>query len=195
MGAIVPYRPPRAREEWTAYLGMVVFLASWAMMFGSLFFAYGMVRARTTEWPPPDLPHLPLLVPGINTAILAASSAVLQLSLVAVRTGKVARLAPGLAASALLGAAFLALQLFTWRKLWSDGLTPDEGPYPSVFYALTCFHGLHVLVGIGALAWLTRSALRGKYSAARFLPVRLWTMYWHFVGVVWGAMFVAVYVV
>jgi heme/copper-type cytochrome/quinol oxidase subunit 3 len=54
---------------------------------------------------------------------------------------------------------------------------------------------LHVLVGIGALAWLTRGALRGKYSAARFLPVRLWTMYWHFVGVVWGAMFVAVCVV
>jgi cytochrome c oxidase subunit 3 len=195
MGAIVPYRPPRAKEEWTAYLGMVVFLASWAMMFGSLFFAYGMVRSRANVWPPPDLPELPLVVPGINTAILAASSVVLQLSLGAVRAGKTALLGPGLAASAVLGSAFLALQTVTWRRLYDEGLTPRDGPYPSVFYALTCFHALHVLVGIGALVWLCRSAFVGKYSAARFLPVRLWAMYWHFVGVVWGAMFVAVYLV
>jgi len=195
MGAIVPYRPPRAREEWTAYLGMVVFLASWAMMFGSLFFAYGMVRSRTTVWPPPDLPELPRVLPAINTAILAASSAVLQLSVGAVRAGKASLLAPGLAASATLGSAFLALQIVMWRRLFDDGLTPQDGPYPSVFYALTCFHALHVLVGIGALAWLCRSAFAGKYSAARYLPVRLWTMYWHFVGVVWAAMFVSVYLV
>src|SRR5262249_19430250 len=154
MGSVVPYRPPRARDEWTAYLGMVVFLASWAMMFGSLFFAYGMVRSRTTVWPPPDLPELPLLVPAINTVLLGASSVVLQLSLHAVRTGKVARLGPGLAASAVLGSAFLGLQIFTWRRLLDEGLTPQGGPYPSVFYALTCFHALHVLVGIVALAWL-----------------------------------------
>jgi cytochrome c oxidase subunit 3 len=174
---------------------MVVFLASWAMMFGSLFFAYGMVRSRANVWPPPDLPELPLLVPAINTVILAASSAVLQLSLRAVRSGKTERLGPGLAVSALLGSLFLGLQILTWRRLFDDGLTPQGGPYPSVFYALTCFHALHVLVGIFALAWLCRSAFVGKYSAARFLPVRLWTMYWHFVGAVWGAMFVAVYLV
>jgi cytochrome c oxidase subunit 3 len=174
---------------------MVVFLASWAMMFGSLFFAYGMVRARANVWPPPDLPELPLVVPGINTAILAASSVVLHLALGAVRGGKAALLGPGLAVSAVLGSAFLALQIATWRRLFDEGLTLQGGPYPSVFYALTCFHALHVLVGIVALGWLCRNAFVGKYSAARFLPVRLWTMYWHFVGVVWGAMFVAVYLV
>src|SRR5262245_41007122 len=150
MGAIVPYRPPRAREEWTAYLGMVVFLASWAMMFGSLFFAYGMVRSRAIVWPPPDLPVLPLVVPAVHTFILAASSAVLQLSLGALRDGKPKLPGPGIALSAVLGSAFLALQLVTWRGLWEEGLTPKGGPYPSVFYALTCFHALHVLVGIVA---------------------------------------------
>jgi cytochrome c oxidase subunit 3 len=195
MGAIVPYRPPHAREEATAYLGMVVFLGSWAMMFGSLFFAYGMVRARAVAWPPPDLPELPLLVPGINTAILALSSILLQLAIWSLRRGKVALLGPGIGCSLALGSLFLALQVLTWKSLYTEGLTPQGGPYPSVFYALTCFHALHVVVGIVALAWLCRGAFVGKYSAARFLPVRLWTMYWHFVGVVWAAMFVAVYVI
>jgi cytochrome c oxidase subunit III len=195
MGAIVPYPPPRARQEWTAYLGMVIFLGSWAMMFGSLFFAYGMVRARSNEWPPPDLPELPLLVPGVNTAVLAASSVILQLGVRALRLGKMRWVAPALAASLALGALFVALQILMWRSLFEEGLTPAGGPYPSVFYALTCFHALHVLVGIGALGWLCRGAFVGKYSAARFLPVRLWTLYWHFVGAVWGIMFVTVYVI
>jgi cytochrome c oxidase subunit III len=195
MGAIVPYPPPRARQEWTAYLGMVIFLGSWAMMFGSLFFAYGMVRARATEWPPSDLPELPLLLPGINTAVLAASSASLQLAVHWLRRGKMALVGPALATTLVLGAVFLGLQTVTWRSLLDEGLAPSGGPYPSVFYALTCFHAIHVLVGIGALGWLCWGAFAGKYSAARFLPVRLWALYWHFVGVVWGIMFVTVYVV
>jgi cytochrome c oxidase subunit 3 len=195
MGEILPYRPPRAREEWTAYLGMVIFLASWAMMFGSLFFAYGMVRARSNDWPPADLPRLPLVVPAINSVVLALSSGVLQLVLRALRRGKAQLAGPGLGLTAVLGMVFLGLQITTWRNLFDDGLTPQGGPYASVFYTLTGFHALHVLVGIVALVWLCKSALAGRYSAARFLPVRLWTLYWHFVGVVWLAMFVTVYVV
>jgi len=195
MGAIVPYPPPRARQEWTAYLGMVIFLGSWAMMFGSLFFAYGMVRARANDWPPPDLPVLPLALPGLNTLVIAASSGILQLAVRWLRIGKMPRVGPAVGAAVVLGTLFLFLQTVTWLHLFEEGLTPSEGPYPSVFYALTCFHALHVLVGIGALAWIFRNVLVGKYSAARFLPVRLWALYWHFVGAVWGIMFITVYVV
>jgi cytochrome c oxidase subunit 3 len=194
MGDIVQYRPPRARAEWTAYLGMVLFLGSWAMMFGSLFFAYGMVRARSTSWPPADLPTLPLVIPGINTAVLAVSSVCLQLVVRALRRGKAHVAGPGIGIVAVLGAVFLGLQIHTWRDLFGEGLTPKGGPYASVFYTLTVFHALHVFVGIVALVWLCKNALAGRYSAARFLPVRLWTLYWHFVGVVWLAMFVTVYV-
>src|SRR5579859_3241914 len=120
MGEIVQYRPPRARAEWPAYLGMVVFLASWAMMFGSLFFAYGMVRARSTEWPPADLPVLPLVLPGINTAVLAASSGLLQLVVRGFRLGRAALAGAGLGLVAMLGAVFLGLQASTWRDLYAD---------------------------------------------------------------------------
>jgi heme/copper-type cytochrome/quinol oxidase subunit 3 len=173
---------------------MVIFLGSWAMMFGSLFFAYGMVRARANAWPPPDLPELPLGLPGFNTIVLAASSALLQLGVGWLRSGKSSFVGPAVAASFALGTLFLALQVVTWQGLLDEGLTPRGGPYPSVFYALTCFHALHVLVGIVALAWICRGVFVGKYNPARFLTVRLWTLYWHFVGAVWAVMFFTVYV-
>jgi cytochrome c oxidase subunit 3 len=72
-------------------------------------------------------------------------------------------------------------------------LTPQTGAYASVFYAMTCLHGVHVLVGLPALGFVAYAFARGRYNAARHLPARLWTMYWHFVGVVWLVMFLVLY--
>ena len=196
MSDVVPFRSPRARaHESTALVGMIIFVASWAMMFAALFFAYGMVRSRAAAWPP-DLLRLPLGLPALNTAILAASSLALELGLRAVQ-GNRARVAGALriGAAALLGAAFLALQTVVWLSVWAGGLRADSGPYASVFYGLTWVHAAQVAIGLVALAWIALRAARGTYSPARHLTVRLWTIYWHFVGVVWALMFVAVFLV
>ncbi len=193
--AVKPQRPPRAREDTTAWLGMVIFLASWAVMFGALFFGYGFVRLRAAEWPPSDLPRLPLALPAVNTAVIALSGAVLQFGLSGLRRGRELTLAPAIGLSAILGAAFLALQIVGWRHVYAGGLRPETGLYASVFYGLTWVHAAHVAVGILALAWLCFRAFRGAFSTARHLAVRLWTMYWHFVGIVWAIVFVLVYLV
>ena len=193
MGNVVPYRSPRLRDERTAYLGMVVFLASWAMLFAALFFVYGGVRARMLVWPPTDLPRLPLLLPGLNLLLIAFSSAALQLGLASVRAGRATLVRPALGTSVVLGAVFLALQLVVWRQVYFAGLKPDTGPYASAFYALTCFHALHVVVGLFALLWLTVFA--HVLTPAKHLVLRLWAMYWHFVGVIWAVVYLTVYVV
>jgi heme/copper-type cytochrome/quinol oxidase subunit 3 len=159
-------------EERTALMGMAIFMASWAMLFAALFFAYGLSRLRAHVWPPADLPPLPLALPALATLVLAGSSAALH------------RRRPLVAAG--LGLVFLALQSVVWRHLLAAGLRPQTGAYASYFFALTVFHALHVLVGLVALGWL---ALR-----PRPLPLRLWTIYWHMVGVIWGVMFLLVYV-
>jgi cytochrome c oxidase subunit 3 len=175
------------RQEATAYIGMVVFLASWAMLFASLFFAYGLVRSHAPSWPPSDQPRLPVLLPGLNTLVAAAASLALDR---AGRGGTRRAVAAALALATALGAAFLALQAAVWTSLWQAGLHLDGGPYPSAFYALTGLHAAHVLVGLAALAWLTVGAVRGP---PRRTPLRLWTMYWHFVGAVWLLLYVSVY--
>jgi cytochrome c oxidase subunit III len=180
-------------REVNSWLGMVIFLGSWAMMFAGLFFSYGLVRARAPAWPPADQPPLPLLVPGLNTAVIAASSAAVALALRSFRARRRRAVAWSLTVATALGVAFLVLQAVVWVRLWREGLVPSGGPYPSVFYGLTALHALHVLVGLGALAWLTARAF-GARGAAR-LTVRLWGMYWHFVGTVWLVLYGTVYVI
>lgn len=196
MGQVLPYRPPKAREEATAFVGMVIFLASWAMMFAAMFFAYGFVRTRSNAWPPPDLPALPVLLPAFNTVVLAASSASFQYGISFIRGGAVRKFALALMTTFVLGTAFLFLQGWLWLGLYQKGLRPETGgPYSSVFYGLTAFHALHVLVGLAAIGLLCGRAFAGAFSAARHLPVRLWAIYWHFVGVVWALMFILVFAI
>ena len=183
----------RARRDFTAYVGMLVFLASWAMLFGSLFFAYALVRARAPVWPPVGDPRLPLVLPAVNTAVIALSSFALQSALRSLRRGRLRPVAGALALAAGLGALFLALQLAVWVRVYGEGLVPSGGPYGSVFYALTSFHALHVLVGLVALAWLAVRASRGAYGAMRHVGVRLWAMYWHFVGAIWLVLYATFY--
>jgi heme/copper-type cytochrome/quinol oxidase subunit 3 len=182
-----------ARREATAFVGMVVFLASWTMLFASLFFAYGLVRSHAPAWPPPDQPRLPLLLPGLNTLVAIGASLALE------RAGRTWRDATSpltvtwLGMATALGAAFLALQASVWWSLWGQGLRLDGGPYPSAFYALTGLHAAHVLVGLVALAGLTWRAGRRATGTRERTPLRLWTIYWHFVGAVWLILYATVY--
>jgi cytochrome c oxidase subunit 3 len=185
------YRLRRGQEEVTSSIGMVIFLASWAMMFAALFFAYAVVRSRAPVWPPPDQPRLPILLPGVNTVIIAASSGLISVAVRATALGRLRHAFDCLGIAAILGAIFLMLQVVVWASLWNAGLVPDSGPYASVFYALTTFHALHVLVGLVALVGLT---LRARQRRATRTKVRLWGMFWHFVGAVWLAVYLAVYV-
>jgi cytochrome c oxidase subunit III len=183
-------RRPRGAER-TAHVGMAVFLGSWAMLFIALFFAYALVRSRAPDWPPLEAPPLPRLLPGLNTLFIAASSAAVVRAVRAQELGRARAAAASLAGAASLGAIFLGLQTLVWTGLWRAGLVPSGGPYQSVFYAFTAFHALHVLVGLAALGWLAGRAL--SRAGAPRTDVRLWGWYWHFVGVVWAALYVTVY--
>jgi cytochrome c oxidase subunit 3 len=179
----------------TGYLGMVIFLGSWAMMFGTLFFAYAGLRLRASSWPPLGVPELPLLLPGLNTLLLLASSGTMHLALRGLRRGRLEQFRGCMLATIALGALFMGLQCMVWVYLWRRGLHLDTGTYGGVFYLLTVFHCLHVLVGLGLLVWLVVPALHREARAPRRVPVKLASMFWHFVDAVWLIMFLAVYVI
>jgi len=192
---VLTYRSAQTEREWTARVGMIMFLASWAMMFAALFFVYGGVRARAPIWPPVELPALPLGHATLNTILALLSSVVLERGIRVYRGGKATALIPSLRQASLLGVAFLLSQAGMWAALYHAGLAPSSGTYGSSVYALTWVHAAHVLVGLFALFYLTYRAYRGAYNPARTIGVRLWAMYWHFVTCVWGVLFVTLFVV
>jgi cytochrome c oxidase subunit 3 len=177
----------------TSYVGMILALASWAMLFASLFFAYAVLRLSAPTWPPEGAAALPRLLPSINTLVIVLSSLVLWNGRRLSSESKPGALRRALVATMALGGLFLALQLAVWIPLWRQGFRIDSGIYGSIFYGLTTFHALHVVAGLIALACLLPGARRGVYVSSRQSPVRLTAMFWDFVGIVWVVLFVAVY--
>lgn len=191
---VVPFRQrPRPRDV-TTYIGMVIFLGGWAMCFAGLFFVYAVVRFEAPTWPPAGDGALPIFQPAINTVILAASSVTMVLALRAARSIRPRAIKGWLLATFGLGALFLALQLVVWMQVYAGGLHASTDSYGSVFYGLTCFHALHVAVGLIGLLTLLPRALRHGFSTKNHNSIRMWAMYWHFVDFVWLAMFVSIYV-
>lgn len=188
---VVSIRPDLDQQA-TSHVGMVVFLASWAMMFAALFFSYGLLRLRADSWPPPGAPDLPMGLTGFNTLVMACSSWTLHRACRAASPGPRPVLLRWLAWTVGLGALFLTLQVAAWVSLWRSGLLPSSGVYGSVFYLLTVFHGAHVVVGLGVLGWLWRRCrVIGPGTAG---SCRIVAAFWHFVGFVWVLVFVTLYV-
>jgi cytochrome c oxidase subunit 3 len=160
---------------------MWVFLATDAMGFGALFIAYAVLRVRADGWPDPRA-RLALAPAAVMTLLLLASSLTVTLAAAATRPG--ARRG-WLLATLALGSAFLVGGALEYRHL-AMGLSTDL--YASTFYALTGYHCLHVLAGVGALAWLAV-----RRCGPRALGVM--ALYWHFVDLAWMPIFTFLYLV
>ncbi len=185
--------PAREESRRTSFVGMVMALASWSMMFGSLFFAYAILRLKAGTWPPDGVAPLPRLLPFVNTLVLLLSSVMLHRGVRPEAEARLGALRGALRATIALGSLFLVLQLAVWVPLWRTGFTIASGVYGSIFYGLTVFHALHVLAGLVVLLALVPGARKGRYRSGRQSAVRLSAMFWHFVDAVWVVMFVAVY--
>jgi cytochrome c oxidase subunit 3 len=163
------------------------------MFFAGLLGAFLVFRLASTSWPPAGEPYLPIGVTWINTGILVASAGTMRRAHRSIRSGNRAGLVRWLGITALLGAAFLAVQGSEWVRLVHHGLTLRSGTYGATFYTLIGCHGLHVLGAVGWLAAALLLAVRGRFSAERHLGVQLCAMYWMFVVGVWLVLFPPVY--
>jgi heme/copper-type cytochrome/quinol oxidase subunit 3 len=191
--AIVELRP-HAKDDAASYLGIVIALGSWAMMFGGIFFVYAAMRANASQWPPEGIPRLPITLPLVSSGVIAASSVTMQWALSAVKVNRVERFKKLLGATIVLGLVFLDLQWVLWSRVSAAGIHFETGQYGAIFYAFTMTHAAHIVAGLCALIWLMIRAFRGVYSAHNWFGVRSVAYFWHFVDVVWMLMFLSIFV-
>ncbi|HLO88980.1 MAG TPA: heme-copper oxidase subunit III [Nostocaceae cyanobacterium] len=172
-------------------LGLVFFLIAEGMIFMGLFGAYLAFRSTLPVWPPEGTPELELLLPGVNTVNLIASSFVMHNADSAIKKNDTKGTRLWLAITALMGTVFLVGQVYEYTHL-EFGLTTNL--FASAFYVLTGFHGLHVTIGVLAIAAvLWRSRKPGHYSNEKHFGIQAAELYWHFVDVIWIILFGLLY--
>jgi cytochrome c oxidase subunit III len=172
-------------------LGMLLFIISEVMLFGAFFTAYFFFRVvANDDWPAAGT-ELPVLIAGVNTAILLSSSLTMHWALVAAKNENRWGMRAGLLTTFLLGLTFLTIQI---NEYFHIGFAINETAQASIFYGLTGLHGAHVFVGLTLLLFATTRAFRGHFTAKEHRGVEVPGIYWHFVDVMWIIVYSAVYI-
>ena len=191
------------RESSTA--GIWVFIGSEIMFFGVLILAFTVYRFSYAQAFSDGAQELNVVLGAINTAILFTSGLTMSLAAATNKMGAKFLTILLLLATALLGAVFLAIKGIEYHDDWSKGLFPGEGfhwsesnsPQVQLFFVLyfimTGFHALHLVVGIGLIVILSWLVLSGRIHKERFMPLEVAGIYWHFVDMVWIFLFTLLY--
>jgi cytochrome c oxidase subunit III len=184
-------------------LGMILFICSEVMFFSGLFAAYFSVRASTVHWPPTsaegvpealakhfDLHAEPFYAAGL-TAILVTSSFTCQFAVWAIRRNDRTGFIRNIAVTLVLGIVFLLGQAYDYSTI---GFGISDTPFGTTFYTLTGFHGAHVFGGAVMLSVILYRGIAGQFSSRHHDAIEAVSLYWHFVDVVWIALFSTLYI-
>jgi cytochrome c oxidase subunit 3 len=193
------------------------FIGSECMLFMSLISTYLIYKGRSNvgpfpheAWTDPSTGHVfkPILnipVTSMSTFVLLMSSLAMVLALAAVENRDVPKTTVGdrilgnsklwLFMTALLGATFLSFQAYEFTSFVHEGLTIKTNLFGSSFFTLTGFHGAHVTAGVLWLVTLLAIDFKRGLGPADALNVDIAALYWHFVDVVWIAIFTLVYLI
>jgi cytochrome c oxidase subunit III len=189
----VPLAEPTALRISSQKLGIWVLLGSEAVFFSALIVIYIVLHGKGAG--PSSHQVLDVSLTGVNTFVLICSSLTMVLGLSAIERGATAGLRNGLAATALLGLAFLGGQAFEFSKLFGLGVSLGSNLFGATFFTLTGFHGAHVLAGVIWIGFVMARVLRGGVTKAKHEAVELVGLYWHFVDLVWIIIFTVVYLI
>jgi cytochrome c oxidase subunit 3 len=190
-------------------LGMILFICSEIMFFSGLFAAYFSIRASAPHWPPiaGDISAGGVAVPQeiaehfdlhgepwyalVLTIILVISSFTCQFGVWAIRRDDRTGFIRNIGVTLVLGIVFLIGQLYDYSTI---GFGISDTTFGTTFYTLTGFHGAHVFGGAIMLSVVLYRGLAGQFSSRHHDAVEATSLYWHFVDVVWIALFSTLYI-
>jgi len=196
-----------AQQREASSLGMWVFLGTEILFFGGMFLAYIVYRSLYSQAFAEASHFMDLALGGINTAVLLTSSLTMALAVHAAQQGNKKRIIASLSATMLLGFAFLAIKAVEYAHKYEEHLVPGPnfhfpGPYADhaqiyfiLYFIMTGFHALHLIIGIGILSVMMAFAIRGKFTSAYHSPIEVSGLYWHFVDIVWIFLYPLLYLI
>lgn len=198
-----------SHQSQTAIAGMWLFLATEVLLFGGLILCWIFAR----HWNPVGFDaggrETALWIGTANTVLLITSSFLYALGMAFIRIGDVRGLIRCLVLALVLAAGFLALKFgLEYHEDFAKHLFPTATPFALggaeakgarlffVFYFVsTALHGVHMLVGMGLVAWIVERARRGHFSPEYYTPVEVVGLYWSFVDIVWLTLYPLIYLI
>lgn len=197
--------PVQQREA--ATLGMWLFLATEILFFGVLFASYTICRVLNADAFAVASRRTDMLLGTLETAVLLTSSALIALAVRAIKLGQRSAAWTLLLGTAALGVTFLVMHGFEYHSEYDEHLIPginfaQQGVHARgmelffcLYYFITGFHSLHVLIGVSVIATLAARVARGRYGPQRFTTLELAALYWHLVDIVWVFVYPLIYLV
>ncbi len=196
-----------AEQEFdSAKLGMWLFLGQELLFFGGVFVVYTVFRNFYPEMFIDANKHLSWKIGSVNTIFLIVSSFTMAIGVRSAQTSKKNVLILCMILTFLFAAGFMVNKYFEYNEKIMHGFLPSkwfsgEGHFETmhIFFGLYFFatglHGLHVLVGMGLIAWIIWRAQKGHFHAQYYTPVELVGLYWHLVDLIWIFLFPLFYLI
>jgi cytochrome c oxidase subunit 3 len=202
------------QQRQSSTLGMWVFLITEIMFFGGMFASYMIYRvtdASNAFFYSSE--HMNFWAGTINTVVLITSSVTVVLAIWAIQMGNRKLSAFFWVITLVLGLTFLGIKAFEYHEHWVHHLFPGAHfSFPQVanappvdpfraeiffclYFIMTGFHALHMVIGAGLVSWITIKTLRGAFTAAYHNPVENVGLYWHFVDLVWIYLYPLLYLI
>jgi cytochrome c oxidase subunit 3 len=185
-------------------IGMWLFLVTEILLFSGLYF---MLQARHPQAFIEAHHHLDRTMGLINTIVLLVSSFTMVMAVQSSALGKIKATLGYLYVTFGLGGTFMVIKYFEYSHKIHEGLlpgslysyagasVPGEYLFFSMYFIMTGIHGIHILAGMGVIAYLIYRTHQGRYSAEYYTPIDLTGLYWHLVDLIWIYLFPLLYLV
>jgi len=196
------------QQKEASTFGMWVFLCTEVLFFGGVFATYSIYRSWYPDAFAAASHSLDITLGTINTVVLITSSLTMALAVHAAQLGRRKALLVLLVATLVLGTVFLGIKAVEYIQKFTEHHVP--GPsfhfeeealashaqiFFSLYFMMTGLHALHMIIGLGILAWMFWWSWNGTITREYASPIEISGLYWHFVDIVWIFLFPLLYLI
>jgi cytochrome c oxidase subunit III len=194
--------------------GIWLFMVTEILMFGGLFVGYVIFHTLYPEMFAEGASYLDWRLGFVNTLVLIGSSLTMALGIYYNQIAQPKKATYALIATVLCGAIFMVIKYFEYQHKFHLGIFPgmmldaakmaehghpvqhaNLGLYFGFYFCMSGLHGLHVLIGMGLISWVTYRNMKGEFNPKYYTPIEGVGIFWHIVDLIWIFLFPLLYLV
>lgn len=193
------------RDDVASRMGMWLFLFTELLLFGGMFILYSVYRFTHPQEFHLAAKELNTVIGTFNTAILLTSSLTMALSIAAIQRKQKTLSIIFQLLTILLALGFMVNKYFEWGAKFHHGIYPGSDTLLSkpsgeilffgLYYVMTGLHGLHVIIGVVIITFMTVFTMRDVITHDNYVKLESAGLYWHLVDIIWIFLFPLFYLI